>query len=39
MAILLYGVSSRSQAKPGKGILPIVNGKQGLKIAKGYKTM
>jgi hypothetical protein len=39
MAILLYGVGSRSQAKSGKGVLSIVNGKQGLKIGKGYETM
>jgi hypothetical protein len=39
MAVLLYGVSSRGQTKPGKGVLPIVNGKQGLKIGKRYKTM
>jgi hypothetical protein len=39
MAVLLYGVGCRGQAKPGKGILPIVKGKQGLKIGKEHETM
>jgi hypothetical protein len=39
MAVLLYGVGCRGQAKPGKRILPVINGKQGLKIGKGHETM
>jgi hypothetical protein len=39
MAVLLYGVGSRGQAKPGKGVLPVINAEYGLKVSNGYQRI